>query len=254
MDLVSIARALSRHKFAAIAVLVFTVLASLYVVWIRPAVYEASSSLLLTNPPAAATRSQVAADPKLRKVNPYNPFTNGGTLLVIAQAVIADVTSVSAQADLVSAGVDPHYQVTLAAPTNETSALPIIDITNYGATAQGAIAGMDLIANATKTDLYSLQSSQDINRFYMVKAVNVVTPVQAQKSISGKIRALVAVLGLGVILLLIVVSVADGLDKRRRDPGRATYAHSRTNGLSAANPTAMHEDRMPVNHGSGLRP
>lgn len=254
MDVVSITRALRRHKLTAIAVLVLTAAASVYVVWVRPAVYDASSSLLLTNPPAAATRSQLAADPKLRKVNPYNTFTDYGTLLVIAQAVIDNVTSVSAQADMVSSGVDPHYQVALNAPTDEPSALPIIDITNYGATAQRAITGMDIIAGAVRADLFELQSAQGINSFYMVKAVNVVRPVQAQISISGKVRALVAVLGLGVLLLLIVVSAADARERRRRDPWRDTHARAGRAPLTAAELRAMGEEPVRVNHGSRPHP
>jgi capsular polysaccharide biosynthesis protein len=253
MDLISIAQALWRHKLAAILVIVLTALASFYVVWVRPAVYEASSSILLINPPTSATQSQVAADHKLRKASPYNTFAGYGTLSVIAQAVIDNVTSVSAQADLVKSGVDPHYQVALSAPTDEPAALPIIDITNYGATARRAIAGMNLITEATRADLFELQAAQGINSFYMVKAVNLVAPVRAQKSMSGKIRALVAVLGLGVILLLIVVSISDALDKRRRDPWSHTYAPQGRTPLDAADPRAMDSEPVRVNHGSRPR-
>ncbi len=124
MDLVSIVRTVWRHKLAAALVIILTALASLYVVKIKPAVYQVSSSILLANPPPSATQSQIAADPALRKASSYNAFTNYGTLSVIAQAVIDSVNSVPSQSVLVKLGVDSAYQVALTAATNEPAAPP----------------------------------------------------------------------------------------------------------------------------------
>ena len=252
MDLLSIIQALGRHKLAVIPVIVLTALASLYVVKIKPTVYQASSSILLTNPPPAATQSQIAAHPKLRKVNPYNTFANYGTLSVVAQAAIDYVTSAPTQSALVKSGVDPRYQLALSAATNQPTAPPIIDITSFGATAQQAVRGASLLTDAMKTELYQLQNSEGVNSFYMIKAVDIVNPYQAQASVSGKLRSLVAVLGLGVILLLVVVSVTDALAKRRRGPMSGNNSRrKRRTPVGDADPHTMDRETVRLNHGSG---
>lgn len=60
-----------------------------------------------------------------------------------------------------------------------------------------------------------LQKQQGVNHLYMIQATDLVRPTQAQLSDSGKLRSLIAVLGLGIVLLFIVISVADAVDKRR---------------------------------------
>jgi capsular polysaccharide biosynthesis protein len=215
MDLLSLTQALWRHKLAALPVIVLIVLAALYILKIEPPVYQASSSILLTNPPPAATKSQIEADPKLRRADPFNTFSNYGNLSIVAQAVIDNVTSKSSMSALAALGVDKRYQVTLSIATDEPTAPPIIDITSFGATTQQAIQGDNLLTAAVRANLYQLQDSAGINPFYMIKAVEIVEPYQPQLSISGKLRSLAAVLGMGVILFLLVVSVADAMGKRR---------------------------------------
>ena len=229
MDLVSIARAIWRHKLAAVLVIILTALASLYVVKIKPAVYQVSSSILLANPPPSATKSQIAANPALRNASSYNTFTSYGTLSVIAQAVIDSLTSVPSQSALVKLGIDPAYQVALTAATNEPTGPPIIDITSFGETPQQAIRGANLLISATKSELYQLQKSDGVDNFYMVKAIDIVKPAQAKESSSRKLRSLVAVLGGGLILLLVVLSLTDALDKRKRGSRAGTGTrHGRT--------------------------
>ena len=147
---------------------------------------------------------------------------------------------------------------------------PIIDITSFGATAQQAIQGANLLTAATKADLYELQNSEGINSFYMVKAVDLVEPYQAQVSSSGKLRSLVAVIGVGVIVLLVVVSVTDARDKRRRpntdfakELGVIVTAHCENETLIAerqkellaagkTDPGQHHESRPPAVEAEGV--
>ena len=227
MDLLSLTQALWRHKLAAIPVFVLVALASLYVVVIKPPVYQTSSSILLTNPPSAATPAQIAADPGLRKADPFNTFAGYGSLSIIAQAVIDTVTSTSYQSALARLGVDRRYQVTLYVATDEPISPPIIDITSYGASTQQASLGARLLTAAIEADLYRLQSAEGINSFYMIKAIDVVKADQPQLSIAGKVRSLVAILGLGLVLLLLVVSVTDARDRRRAASDRGAGTRRR---------------------------
>jgi capsular polysaccharide biosynthesis protein len=234
MDLLSLTKALWRHKLAAIPVIVLIALAAVYVLKIEPPVYQASSSILLTNPPPTATKAQIAADPTLRRADPFNTFSNYGNLSIVAQAVIDNVTSKSSVSALAELGVDKRYQVTLSIATDEPTAPPIIDITSFGTTTQQAIKGDNLLTKAISANLYQLQNSAGINPFYMIKAVEIVEPYQPQLSISGKLRSLTAVLGLGVILFLLVVSVADAQAKRRTArPGEADARPSEADAVAS---------------------
>jgi uncharacterized protein involved in exopolysaccharide biosynthesis len=224
MDLLSIVQALWRHKIFVIPVIVFTAAGSFYVVKLKSATYEASSSVLLANPPGAATPSQISDNPDLKKVSPYNTFVSYGDLSVVADSVIELLTSAPAQPALIQSGVDPRYQVTLSTAYGNP---PIIDITGVGSTPQVAVQSANLLAAAVKTDLYQLQESQGINNFYMITALEIVKPVQAQRSTSGKLRSLIAVIGLGALLLFVVVSVAEAVAQRRR--GSSASAVPRAN-------------------------
>ena len=213
MDLLSVIQSLWRHKLVSIPVVVFTAMAALYVVKIKPPVYESSASILLANPQGQATQSQIAADPRLKKANPYNTFVTYGDLTIVADTVIQLVTAPSAQQALTQSGVDPRYQIAVSTAYGNP---PILSISGVGSTPQGAIRSANLLVAAVKADLYQLQKKQGIDKFYMITPVEIVAPNQAQRSSSGKLRSLIAVLGLGAILLFVAVSVTDALEKRRK--------------------------------------
>lgn len=219
MDLISIVQSLWRYKLFTIPVVVLTAIGALYLVKIKPPVYEAASSILLSNPEAQASDSQIAADPSLRNVSPFNTFANYGDLDVVANAAMELVTSASAQPALLSSGVDPRYQVALSTDYGNP---PIIDITGVGSNAQSAIQSASVLTSAIKTNLYQLQKKEGVNPFYMVTAIQLVTPDQAYKSASGKLRSIIAVLAIGALLLFVVISVADALEKRRRNSSDST--------------------------------
>jgi capsular polysaccharide biosynthesis protein len=211
MDLLSIAQTLWRRKLFAIPVILLTAIGGLYIIKVKPPVYESDASVLLItpNPPSAA---QIAASPKLRKINTNNPYIDYGDLQIVGDAVIELITSDTAQPALIKAGVDPRYTLSLSDDIGDP---PIIEITGVGTTPQQAIHSAEVLAQTSAADLYQLQKQQGVNHLYMIRATDLVQPAQAQRSDSGKLRSLIAVLGLGILLLFIVISVADAVDKRR---------------------------------------
>jgi capsular polysaccharide biosynthesis protein len=213
MDLLSVAQSLWRHKLVTIPVIVLTALMGLYIVKVKPPVYEATASLLLTNPQSGATASQIAADPRLKTANPYNTFVSYGSLAIIGDTMIELVTAPTAQQALTKSGVDSRYQMELS---NAFGNPPIINITGVGSSGQEAIRSATLLVDAAKADLHNVQVQLSIDSFYMITAVEIVKPTQAQRSSSGKPRSLIAVLAIGLILLFVAVSVTDAVDKRRK--------------------------------------
>ena len=217
MDLLSIVQAAWRHKIAAIPVMLLTALGVFYVIAIKAPVYQAPSSVLLVNPPGPPTAAQIAADPKLGNINTNNPYTNLGSLPVVADVVINLLTGDASQQALLAAGADPRYKIGLSP---DAGSPPIILITGVGSSPQEAIRTANLVAKAAKTELHHAQARQGVNDLYMIKTIELVRPHHAQLSASGKLRSLIAVLGLGGVLLFVVVSVSDVLDKRRLDKTR----------------------------------
>jgi uncharacterized protein involved in exopolysaccharide biosynthesis len=243
MDLLSIIHTLWRYKLIVLPVIVLTAIAGLYVVKIKPPVYEASSSILLANPEVQATQSQIDANPGLRKASPYNTFVSYGDLSVVANAVMDLATSASAQPALINSGVNPRYQLTLSSDYGNP---PIIEITGVGPNAQEAIRSATVLTAALKDDLYQLQAKEGIDPFYMVTAIQLVKPTQAQRSTSGKLRSIVAVLALGVLLIFVVVSVADALEKRRRGSLNKTNTRTSLQGIPQVYRGAIGSESEPV--------
>jgi capsular polysaccharide biosynthesis protein len=213
VDLVSIASVLWKQKWLALPVVLLTALAAVYVVKIKPPVYDATSTVLLTNPPKA-TQSQIAADPSLKKANSDNIFADYGDLDIVANAVIDYVTSPASGAGLTKAGAGTGYQIALSTDSDNP---PIIDITGVGSTARAAVTSARVVTAAVEQDLVTLQLDQGVDPFYLIGGDNVVKPTSAQRSSSAKLRSLVAVLGVGIVLLFIVVSSADAAARRRRN-------------------------------------
>jgi Chain length determinant protein len=210
MDLFSIIGKVWRHKLATIPVLVLTALGAFYTLAIKAPVYQANAEILLTNPPPPPTAEQIARHPALGNINANNTFVTYGNLDVAADAVIGVVTAESDR--LAAQGVDPRYQLTLSP---DVGFPPVIQITGIGRTAQAAIHSASLVSQAARQSLYQLQARQGVNRYYMIKSVQLYPSAKAQVSASGKLRSLIAVIGLGAIMLFVVISVSEAMAKRR---------------------------------------
>jgi hypothetical protein len=122
------------------------------------------------------------------------------------------VGSPTSQPALAKAGVVPGYTLGLSSDFGNP---PIIDIAGVGGSPKAATTSARALVAAVENDLYLVQKSESINPFYMIKALEVVRPDIAQKS-SGALRSLIAILAVGIILLFLVISVADALEKRRK--------------------------------------
>jgi hypothetical protein len=200
MDFLSITRVFWRHKVAALPVILLTLVGMYYVFGVKPPVYEASSSLLLVNPPTTSATQVV-----------NNPLLNDG-LETVADVITNVVDSTASQKALESEGVDPRYQAQLSTDFGDP---PVIQITGVGTTAQAAIRASQLVSNAATNALMHMQATQHVTRANLIKAIPFAQATQAQLSLTSKLRSLIAVIGVGAILLLIVVSGAEALDRRR---------------------------------------
>jgi hypothetical protein len=221
MDLLSIIGKIWQHRLVTIPVILLTFLGAFYVLKVKAPVYQSTSSIMLVNPPAPPTPAQITTNPSLGKVNSNNTFAQFSSLDVAADAVIGIVTAESNQ--LVQAGVDPRYQLTLSTADGDP---PIITVTGIASSAQNAIQSADLVTKAAMTSLNQMQVQQNINPKYMIKSIELYAPQNAQQSISGKLRALIAVIAAGAILLFVGISLVESFAIRRRGKSFPETRHS----------------------------
>lgn len=214
MDLLSIIGKVWRYKLVTVPIIILAALGALYVVKVKAPVYQATSGVLLVNPPAPPTAAQIAKKPSLGFVNTNNAFASFGNLDVVADAVIRVVDTDSAQ--LVQAGANPQFQLSLSSDLGQPPP-PIIEVTGIGPSAQVALQSATLVTKAITDNLYQMQEQQGINPSYMIKSVEIYSPQGAQESSSGKLRALIALLAAAVIVIFIAISMIDAFKKRRGD-------------------------------------
>jgi capsular polysaccharide biosynthesis protein len=237
MDLLDIVGAVWRRKFLAIPVILLTAIGALYFLKIKPPVYQASASLLIITP-QPPTAAQMAANPKLRRINKDNPYIDYGNLEIVGDAVIQLVTSPASWPALANAGVNPKYTMSLSTDVGDP---PIIEITGSGSTEQAAINSAAVLSQTAATDLNKLQKQQGVSTVYMLQAAQLVRPTQAVRSNSGKLRSVIGVLGLGTLFLFLVISVSDAVDKRRAKSRQVSSSED----LSAAPPLQENADLEP---------
>jgi capsular polysaccharide biosynthesis protein len=215
MDLFSLLGTLWRHKWVSIPVVLLTLAGMGYVLALRPPTYEAKADILLTNPPAAPTAFQISQDPSLAKMN--NPLANLASLTYVAEVLINSVTAPAAKAELTQAGAS-GYQVVLD-NASQSNVPPAIDVVATGRKPRPAMRSAQLVATAISSELHQLQASQNVRNNDMITAVEYVTPSSATKS-SGKLETAAGVAAIGLILLLVTVSMAQGREEQKNRRSR----------------------------------
>jgi hypothetical protein len=222
MDFFSIGGTLWRHKWVSIPLVLLTLLGMAYVLALKPPTYEAKADILLTSPPAAPTAFQISQDPGLAKMN--NPLAGLGSLTYVAEVLINSVTTQTAKDELTKAGAS-GYQVVLD-NASESNVPPAIDVAATGRKPQAAMRSAQLVATAISSELVQLQASQHVQNKSMITAVEYVTPSSATKS-SGNLETAAGVAAIGLIVLLVAVSMAQGLEeqknRRSRQERRSDY-------------------------------
>jgi len=235
MDLLSIARKIWRYKLLTLPVVLLTLCGAVYVVAIKPQVYEASSSYILINPPAPPTQEQIARDPALGRIHADNPYTRFSDPTVVVQVLASSMANESVKRALLKAGADPRYKVEPASGLGYSNG-PIVKVTAQGTTPEAAVRSAELVGNGVSRELQGMQQSQGVDPQYRIKVNKVFTPDAAQLQASGQLRALVAVLGLGTVLLFLVVSVGDAV----------TTIRTERTGRSAESPPAPDDQSWPA--------
>jgi capsular polysaccharide biosynthesis protein len=238
MDLFTIAATLWRHKLVTIPIIVITLIGAAYIIIVKPPTYTSNAEVLLVNPPPPPTTAQIAADPKLGKVNTNNPYLAYGTLVQVADIVIDVANSPTAGQALQGDGVSSKFTVALE---NSFQNPPVIQVSGTGTSSAMAVNTATLVTAEVIEALRQIQVAQKVNPAYMITSEEFVKPTVATTSSSSKLRTLIGFAAGGLILMLIAVSIAQSLEKRRK-PRKAAPARSKSKGGRDHEPPAGNPD------------
>jgi hypothetical protein len=194
MDLRLIARKIWRHKLITVPVILLMLAAATYVITVKQAPYEASSTYLMIRPPAPPTAEQIAHHPELGEVKADNPYIRFADLSVVSEVLMARMSAESVRGMLAKANADPRY--TLGSATEFGASAPMIQVKALASTPEGAMRSAEVVGHALVGELDRMQA-RDVDRAYRITAVQVVTPDGARRKTSGPLRTLVGVLGFG---------------------------------------------------------
>jgi hypothetical protein len=215
MDLLAMYRAVVRNRLFTIPVILLILVGGVWVYFLSSPTYEATSSYVLFAPPAAPTASDIAQDPALAKVHADNPYARVDPSVVVS-IIVKRAGSDRARQALIAAGADPRYQIVSGGAYGAAS--PTVDITGVGSTAASAVKTTELVGDRLQQELHDIQSVQSVDDRYMVKAVQTESVQGAQLKVSSRLRSLLAVLGVGLLLLFVAVSIGEAIRNLRAEP------------------------------------
>jgi len=222
MDLLSIARILLKHKLLVVPVMVLTLLGVVYVGAFSKPLYEMTLDYAFVPPPGPPSAAQIALDPSLANVNATNVFSRFEDQSIIADSIVSRMSSSTTQQTLVDQGADKRF--TVLPITLYNSPEPMVEVTGTGSTPAEALKTGNLVSTALERSLYTLQRAQGTDPTYMFNALQVASS-PPQMKVSGKLRSIVAVLGVGAVLVFVAASVGDAIDKKRAEV-RSNAEHS----------------------------
>jgi capsular polysaccharide biosynthesis protein len=211
MDLVAMTKEAFRYRAVTIPILALTFLLAIYFVAIKAPTYEAQSSYALVAPPNPPSATQIAANPALGRVNSNNPYVSYGDLTDVVALVSQAMSGAGLKQQLHNEGIDGSYTIA----QNVDASAPIVDITATAGSPAAATYAATRVANLTIATLGNLQRAQHVNRRYWITAQQLTPPDKPTAKLSSKIRAVIAIIGIGLIAWFIALSIVRGLAEQR---------------------------------------
>ncbi|SFN98985.1 Capsular polysaccharide biosynthesis protein [Geodermatophilus obscurus] len=212
MDLFAILSSLRRHLIVTVLVLGATLVGAVALLAFMPRDYRATASYVLVNPLPPPTDEEIAANPSLAQGNRDNPYLRFTSEATVGQVLAGRVNSGTVREALAAQGANPAYEL---APS--PSSAQIIDVAGTGTSAAEAEATLRLVSERMVQELYDAQTVNGADDAALIEALPVAEPTPASVVLSGTVRSLVGVVGAGVVVLFVTISLAEARDARRRE-------------------------------------
>lgn len=185
MDLLSIFKAVWRHKLLTVPIILLTLFGAFYTIGLATPTYQLDVDFALVAPPSQATSEAVAADPALAHISPNNPFNRFTDQSVVVDILASTVSADPIHAQLVAKGANPKYSATPS--TKFGSPTPIADVKGVGSSPAAATKTANLVSQALTQQLYAMQQAQGVNPYYMFKVIQL-DHNKAVLQVSSKLR------------------------------------------------------------------
>jgi hypothetical protein len=136
---------------------------------------------------------------------------------MVGQVLATRMNSEDVRTALVGQGVSDEYVVS---PSNDFGgAGQIINVSGIGATPEAAAHASDVIVTRMTEELRSMQKVYGAVDRYMITLIPIQAPGEAKRVVSGQLRSVIALGGVGMILLFAAISVRQAMSARpRRTP------------------------------------
>lgn len=218
METLAMVRTVRRNRTVVSAVAALTVLMAIAVGFLAPTTYVASSTLLVQPPPAAPTDEQIDADPRLQGLNANNPFTRRFDPTTMIAMMSLPVTARPGQQAVAAQGGTGTYSVDQVMQYGVGTAFA--RVTAWGGSTQEAVLTAEVVGVALQDQLRAVQSDPGPSERYLITAPVVQQPSPATVEQRGPTRLVLFVVGLGFVILVLAVSVADAMRELRREKAR----------------------------------
>lgn len=177
-----------------------------------------------------------------------NPYLALGGLSPTAAVVATSLTDESTMAGIVATGATAPYEV---APDTSTSA-PVLLISVDGSTPQEASLTLRRVVDQIPIKLVALQKATEIRESSFITSTVLSIDVKPTPLRKTQLRALIAVLGGGVVGTALFAAVIDALIERKSldSTPRANSHRSRRKRSQSEQGQVQKDDEMPVAHGT----
>jgi capsular polysaccharide biosynthesis protein len=210
VNLSSLLKVLWKHKRVVIPMALLSLLACVAEVVVAGPTYRASAAVVLLNPPAL---------PEVTPENPTvpqqyeNPYARFGDLSVIVDILVHVLGSEPVGQQLKANGLDGTFEI---AANRDFYRGPIIDISAEASSGGQALKNAQVVIDELERQLVELQKSQGTDPSYYIKPNIIVPPNKATTVLSGTLRKLILLAGVGAVLTVASGLLADARQRRRR--------------------------------------
>lgn len=215
MDLLSIARAVWRHRIPSGIIIALTLLGCGAAAFMNPPTYEVQTYFVLLYPPPVPSSEELDRHPELRRLNSDNPFLRFTDSSVIVSIVARKMSEDRVVESLEKQGVNKTYQV---APDNKYGlSSPILGVSVSEPSEARAVTSSKIVGERLVSELRAMQAVHGTDPHYMITAYAAETPDRATPRFSSLLRSLVGILALGAFTLMFVLSAIQAIERYRAE-------------------------------------
>jgi capsular polysaccharide biosynthesis protein len=207
VDLLTTIRILLRRWFVVVPALLVTAGGAAYAMQAVSPSYEASGAVVLLGPAVAG--APVQGEPNPAPVNPYLEF--GGALETTGEILSRALMSADEVDKLYKEGATAAYEV----GTGSEGGSPIMNVIATGTDEAAAIRTVGIVAAEVRTELQRRQAAAGAPPSQFIRIENVTIPTKATKMAGSTMRAVAAVLALGLAVSFGLGFMAEAVAVRR---------------------------------------